>query len=163
MLERAGYLFSFDYLQFAKIDVSMHQLTEEKGFTCETFHNYISAFPFYSAFSSNKLTFWFEFQQLCSWFTQNITANRVENSIYDSKALMKLVVLELKTKYPKIIKFFIHMLSVPVSEAICKNWGSVINSVMIRRPMTNDDNANDIGTADMRVYVKLNGPPPEYI
>ena len=41
----------------------------------------------------------------------------------DVRDLLKLAVLELKSKYPVIVKFLIHALSIPVSEAICESWG----------------------------------------
>lgn len=162
MLKRAGYLFNFDFLQFPRTDVSVEQSSEYKGFTCETFHEYIDAFPFYSLFKFDQQTLWFEFQQLCEWFCKNINSNRTEKAIFNIKALIKLAVIELKNKYPYIIKFLTYVLAIPVSEAICESWGSVINDVMLRRPMANDGNINELGTTDMRVYILLNGPPPGY-
>ena len=48
------------------------------------------------------------------------------------RALLKLAVFELKSKYPVIIKFLIHALYIPVSEAVCESWVSIINRVMLK-------------------------------
>ena len=61
-----------------------------------------------------------------------------------------------------IIKFLKYCISIPVSEAICETWGSVISNVMQKRPRANDGNFEDMGTADMRVFVEINGPPAGY-
>lgn len=49
-------------------------------------------------------------------------------------------------------------ISIPVSEAICESWGSIIASVMLKRPRGDDGLIDDIGTSDMRVFIMLNGP-----
>lgn len=164
MIEMAGYLFNFDFLQFPRNNVSIQQAAEDKGFTCETFSEYVRAFTFFSnnTHEYDKQTLWFEFKQLCVWFTKTIDANRSESTVYNAKALLKLAVRELRSKYPSIIKFLIFSLAIPVSEAICESWGSVVNNVITKRPMSSDGSTNDIGITDMRVFIMLNGPPAGY-
>lgn len=44
-----------------------------------------------------------------------------------------------------------------------ESWGSVIASVMLKRPAASDtSNLVDVGTIDKLVYILINGPPAGY-
>lgn len=101
---------------------------------------------------------WFEWQQLWLWFVKTISDYRAENAQLNVKRTLKLAVQEL----PHITKFLTFCISIPVSEAICETWGSVINYVSDKRTRADDGSIDEIGTIDMRVFISLNGPPAGY-
>ncbi|GBM52497.1 hypothetical protein AVEN_88387-2 [Araneus ventricosus] len=53
-------------------------------------------------------------------------------------------------------------LTVPVSEAICETWDSVIDLVNKRRLRSADGNEDDIGTNNKRNFIKIDSPPSGY-
>ncbi|GBM60915.1 hypothetical protein AVEN_156029-1 [Araneus ventricosus] len=60
------------------------------------------------------------------------------------------------------MKFFASVLTVPVSEAICEIWGSIIDQVNKQRLRSPDGNEDDIETNDKKTFIKINSPPSGY-
>lgn len=161
LLLKVSYLFNFEHLKFPRSDVTVEQSSEHKGFSKDTFHIFLKSFSFYSNIISttDADTLFFEYKQLCSWFHEEIDDHRTEICL---KAMLKIAISQLKPKLPHIIKFFSFCLSIPVSEAICESWGSVICNIMQKRTRADDGSATEIGTTDMRAFIVLNGPPAGY-
>lgn len=155
IIKKVECLFSFDHLIFPRSDISGAH--SSSTFTSETFSNYISDFPFIVA-NVDKDTLFFEYKRLCSFIEDKIAESRDEGLLCDIRKLFKVAMLQLKNKFPLILKFFMFAISIPVSEAICESWGSVIANVMLKRPRGDDGFLEDIGTSDMRVFIMLNGP-----
>ncbi|GBM44512.1 hypothetical protein AVEN_192543-1 [Araneus ventricosus] len=162
LLKKTVNLFNYEYLYFPKSDVSVEQSSEYKGFNCETFNEFAQTFPFYSVIRFDKQTMWFEWKQLWLWFTKTVSNHRAENTHFDMKKVLKLAVHELRKELPHIIKFLTFCISIPVSEAICESWGSVINYIADKRTRADDGTSDEIGTTDMRAFIAINGPPAGY-
>ncbi|GBM91072.1 hypothetical protein AVEN_99400-1 [Araneus ventricosus] len=60
------------------------------------------------------------------------------------------------------MEFFASALTVPISEAICDTWGSVIDQVNKQSLRSADGNEYDTGTNDKRTFITINGPPSGY-
>ncbi|GBM88366.1 hypothetical protein AVEN_265899-1 [Araneus ventricosus] len=54
------------------------------------------------------------------------------------------------------MRFFVSALTVPISEAICETWVSVIDLMNKQRLRSEDDIR---GANDERTFIKINGPP----
>lgn len=155
VVKKAEWLFNFEHLIFPRSDVSAeHSLAT---FTSETFLDYVSDFPCIIA-DVDKDTLFFQYKELRSWIENKIAESRDEGLLCDLRKLYKVAMLQLKKKFPLILKLFMFAISIPVSEAICESWGSIIASVMLKRPRGDDGLIDDIGTSDMRVFIMLNGP-----
>ena len=73
-----------------------------------------------------------------------------------------MAIFELKSKYSAIIKFLIHTVSIPISEAVCGSQGPVINRVILKRTTANDRKMAEMDSTDMRVFIMLNSLPSKY-
>jgi hypothetical protein len=64
---------------------------------------------------------------------------------------LKIAFYELREKLPTFVKVFVFVISMPVSEAVCKTLEH-----------SKDGSVEEVGTNDKRVFIQLNGPPSSY-
>ncbi|GBN29473.1 hypothetical protein AVEN_151831-1 [Araneus ventricosus] len=60
------------------------------------------------------------------------------------------------------MKFFASTLTVPISEATCETWASVIDQLNKQTLRSAVGNEEDTGTNDKRTFIKINVPPFGY-
>lgn len=159
LIQKTNFLFNYDYLMFPRNCISETQASTNRGFSAEEFYSYIKN-PFYNISDESKL--WFEYQYLDDWMCRKVNEERKGSTGYEPKTLLKKAIIELSEEIPDLIKFLRFLISVPVSEAVCESWGSIIENVSQLRMRCADGSNTEIGTVDKRVFILLNGPPSGY-
>lgn len=118
------------------------------------------SFAFIQSIDKRKL--FFEYKQVLLYIMDKLSSAIIGGSVLDMKYVFNTTVTELQIKYPLAIKLMKWLITIPVSEAICESWGSVITNIMTKRPGANDGSYEDVGTTDMLAYIQINGPPSGY-
>ena len=93
---------------------------------------------------------------------EKLSSERTKGNVIEFKYLFKEIVTNFKAKYPLAVKLLQYLITTPVSEAICESWGSIITSIMKKRPAASDHSLEEVGTTDKLTFVMINGPPPGY-
>ncbi|GBO13676.1 hypothetical protein AVEN_211774-1, partial [Araneus ventricosus] len=81
-------------------------------------------------------------------------------SLQNITSLKKKAINELASEIPRLMKFIVFNISIPVSEVICESWGSTIDKIVRKRPTAIDGDDAAVGTIDKRMFIYPNGAPP---
>ncbi|GBM53537.1 hypothetical protein AVEN_254431-1 [Araneus ventricosus] len=68
--------------------------------------------------------------------------------------------MSLDERSPRLMKFIVFNISIPVMDVICESWGSTINKIVQKRPTAIDGDDAAVGTTDKRMFAYSNGAPP---
>lgn len=157
-----NFLFNNDFLLYPQTNASTDQGEETKGLNKEDFNSVLDKIPYVSKDETTRHTLFFEFSIFNKWMYAKLKDYVRDGNICSQKLLFKTAFQELNTKIPTFIYFFAASLNVPISEAICETWGSIIDRVNKQRLRSAEGNDYDIGTNDKRTFIQINGPPSGY-
>ena len=128
----------------------------------EKFLNLIKSLPYKDKLNLTDL--YFEYCEFLKYTLSEskIIRQKVKVETLKTSYLIKKFVSDVGDKHPSVTKFLGFNISFPVSEAIVESWGSSLDNVYkkkhhIKSPI---DDLNSPATADMLVFIRLNGPPP---
>lgn len=161
IIDKSHLLLNYEFLIYPNPNVSIDEAKENRGLTEESFSDILKVFPFVES-SMDLKTLWFQYQIFNKWMCDKIYETVIEGDAPDIKHLFKIALHELKEKLPTFLQLFLFIISMPVSEAVCETWGSVIDVVGKHRLRSKDGTDEEVGTNDKRVFIQLNGPPSGY-
>lgn len=162
IIDKSSLLFNYDFLVYPRTNISIDEAEVHRGLTEESFNDILNVFPFVESSVDLRKTLWFEYQIFNGWMYNRIYKIVTEGDEPDLKHLFKIAFHELRETLSAFLKFFIFVISMPVSEAVCETWGSVIDVVGKHRLRSKDGTDEEVGTNDMRCFIQLNGPPSGY-
>lgn len=161
-IEKLNFLFNNDYLIYPRNNVSIRQSNTDKGLDENKFNEILDEIPCATKDAEIRRTLWFEYLEFNKWMYNKLSNYTSDGIICSQKFLFKTGFHELKNLIPTFVQFWSSALTLPVSEAICETWGSIIDQINKQRLRSEDGNEELVGTNDKRVFKLINGPPSGY-
>jgi hypothetical protein len=161
MIKVADTLFNLDFLIFPKSQAYSDKMSKYLD-SFESFNEIVTSCKYSFLITADKRKLSFEYKQILNLMVEKLTSERNKGNVIELKYLFKEVVTNFKVKSPLAVKLLQFLITTPVSEAICESWGSIITSVMKKRPAASDHSLEEMGTTDKLTFVMINGPPPGY-
>ncbi|GBN66173.1 hypothetical protein AVEN_177701-1 [Araneus ventricosus] len=81
-------------------------------------------------------------------------------SLQNISSLERKAINELASEIPRLMKFIVFNISIPVLEVNCESWGSTIDKIVQKRHTAVDGDGAAVGSTDKRMFIYSNGAPP---